>query len=276
MQYPIIEMCRILEISRASYYKWINRKESEKDRLDQELCQIILEYHVEYKGILGYRRMTMFINRFCQTNYNVKRIRRLMRLMGISSVIRRKRKGYLRSKPQITAENVLNREFTAKAPNTKWLTDVSEFKVIGSNKKVFLSAIIDLYDTSVVAYKLGYSNNNKLVFKTFNEAVAKNPGAKPLFHSDRGFQYTTKTMKNKIDNIDGIQSMSRVGKCIDNGPMEGFFGTIKSEMYYLQKFDSHEELRREIHKYINFYNNERFQKKLKSLTPIEFRNQALA
>ena len=253
-------MCRILEISRASYYKWINRKESEKNRLDQELCQIILEYHVEYKGILGYRRMTMFINRFCQTNYNVKRIRRLMRLMGISSVIRRKRKGYLRSKPQITAENGLNREFTAKAPNTKWLTDVSEFKVIGSNKKVFLSAIIDLYDTSVVAYKLGYSNNNILVFKTFNEALAKNPTAKPLFHSDKGFQYTTKTMKNKIDNIDGIQSMSRVGRCIDNGPMEGFFGTIKSEMYYLQKFDSHEELRREINKYINFYNNKRFQR----------------
>ena len=129
-------MCEILEMPRSSYYKWLNRKEIEKERIDQELCQIILEYHAEYKGILGYRRMTLWINKYNQRNYNVKRIRRLMRLIGVSSVIRRKRKGYIKSTPQITAENVLDRQFVATAPNTNWLTDVTEFIVIGETTKV--------------------------------------------------------------------------------------------------------------------------------------------
>jgi transposase InsO family protein len=269
-------MCEILELPRSSYYKWLNRKETEKEQLDQELCQIILEYHASFKGILGYRRMTKWLNRFNQTHYNKKRIRRLMQLMGISSVIRRKRKGHTKSTAQITAENVLNRNFEAEAPNTKWLTDVTEFKVIGSTKKVYLSAIIDLYDNTIVSYEKGFSNNNELVFKTFDKAIKANPGAKPLVHSDRGFQYTNKVFKTKLDAIGATQSMSRVGRCIDNGPMEGFWGTLKSEMYYLNEFHSIEELEKAIDEYIVFYNNKRIQERLKDLTPIEYRNQALA
>lgn len=269
-------MCEIIDLERSSYYKWLNRKETEKERFDQELCQIILEYFKDSKGILGYRRMTLWINRLNQTNYNVKRIRRLMRLMGVSSVIRRKRKGYIKSTPQITAENVLNRKFETEAPNTKWLTDVTEFKVIGTKTKVYLSAIVDLFDNSIVSYVTGTSNNNQLVFKTFDKAVKANPDAKPLFHSDRGFQYTNKVFKTKLDAIEATQSMSRVGRCIDNGPMEGFWGILKSEMYYLNKFHSIEELMKAIDEYIDYYNNKRFQAKLKGLTPIEYRNQALA
>ncbi len=219
--------------------------------------------------------MTLWINNRCKSNYNVKRIRRLMRLIGISSVIRRKRKGYIKHKPQITAENVLNREFAALNPNEKWLTDVTEFKVIGSNIKLYLSAIIDLYDKSIISYKLGTSNNNKLVFDTYEEAIKNNPKAKPMFHSDRGFQYTSKVFKHKLDQQEITQSMSRVGRCIDNGPMEGFWGTLKAEMYYLNKFHDIKVLENEISKYIDFYNNKRYQNKLKGLTPIEYRNQAL-
>lgn len=269
-------MCEILELNRSSYYKWIKREETEKERQDQELCQIILGYHKQYKRILGYRRMTKWINKLNQTKYNKKRIRRLMRLLGIASVIRRKRKNYIKSTPQITAENVLNRNFEADAPNQKWLTDVTEFKVIGSPKKLFLSAIIDLFDNSIVSYMLGTSNNNQLVFKTFDKAIEANPGAKPLVHSDRGYQYTSKHFKYKLDLIEATQSMSRVGRCIDNGPIEGFWGTLKSEMYYISKFHSLKELEEAIHRYIEFYNNERFQEKLKDLTPIEYRNQVLA
>lgn len=195
--------------------------------------------------------------------------------MGISSVIRRKRKGYIKHKPQITAENVLNREFSASNPNEKWLTDVTEFKVIGSNIKLYLSAIIDLYDKSVVSYKLGTSNNNKLVFDTYEEAIKNNPEAKPMFHSDRGYQYTSKVFKYKLDQQGITQSMSRVSRCIDNGPMEGFLGTLKTEMYYLNNFNDIKVLEKEINRYIDFYNNKRYQNKLKGLTPIEFRNQAL-
>lgn len=114
-----------------------------------------------------------------------------------------------------------------------------------------------------------------MVFNTFDLAVKNNPTAKPLFHSDRGFQYTSKGFKLKLDSISAIQSMSRVGRCIDNGPMEGFWGIIKSEMYYLKNFHTFDELKLEIDNYIEFYNNRRLQKKLKGLTPIEYREQTL-
>jgi transposase InsO family protein len=193
----------------------------------------------------------------------------------MKSVIRKKKKKYTQSTPQITAENVLNREFQADKPNQKWLTDVTEFKLT-NGQKAYLSAIMDLGDRSIVSYVIGHSNNNKLVFETFDLAVAANPDAHPLFHSDRGFQYTHRQFKSKLDSINATQSMSRVSRCIDNGPMEGFWGIIKSEMYYLQKFHTYEELKQAIDEYMTFYNMRRLQKNLKGLTPIEYRNQTLA
>ncbi|QEZ67890.1 hypothetical protein D4A35_02680 [Paraclostridium bifermentans] len=106
-------------------------------------------------------------------------------------------------------------------------------------------------------------------------AAFLNPTAKPIFHSDRGFQYTSKIFKSKLDNISATQSMSRVGRCIDNGPMEGFWGSLKSEMYYLKKFQTFDELKLAIDNYIDFYNNKRLQKKLKGLSPMEYREQTL-
>lgn len=197
-----------------------------------------------------------------------------MQSMNLKSVIRKKRKKYIQSIPQIIAENILNREFNSHNPNQKWLTDVTEFKLTNGNK-AYLSAILDLYDNSIVSYVLGSSNNNQLVFTTLDKAIASNPNAKPLFHSDRGFQYTNKTFKDKLDKISATQSMSRVSRCIDNGPMEGFWGILKSEMYYLSKFNTYEELEQAIHEYIEFYNKKRLQKNLKGMTPIEYRNHTL-
>ena len=234
----------------------------------------IVRVYTEVKGIYGYRRMTMNINRILNKQYNHKRIYRLMKTANMKSVICKKKKNYRPSTPQITAENVLNRNFHADIPNQKWLTDVTEFKLT-NGQKAYLSAILDLNDKSIVSYLLGHSNNNQLVFETFDKAVSANSDAKPLFHSDRGFQYTTRQFKSKLDSIGAIQSMSRVSRCIDNGPMEGFWGIIKSEMYYLQKFNTYEELKVAIDEYINFYNTKRLQKNLKGLTPIEYRNQTL-
>jgi putative transposase len=252
----------------------VHREKPKKEDEDQELAQIILEYHEKFGHILGYRRMKLFIRRLSGLDFNVKKIRRMMRLLGVSSAIRRKRKGYVKSTPQITAENVLNREFKAQAANEKWVTDVTEFKVIGTRKKIYLSGILDLYDRRIVAYVIAMSNNNKLVFETFDLAMAVNPGAKPLLHSDRGFQYTSKAFRRKLDVSGTRQSMSRVSKCIDNGPMEGFWGTLKSEMYYLNRFHSVEDLKQAIRNYIEFYNYRRFQPVLKGLTPFEFGHQA--
>jgi putative transposase len=267
-------MCRIAGVARCSYYKWVNRVESESDKENTIIINTMTQLYSDVQGIYGYRRMKLNINRILGKKYNHKRIYRLMRSINMKSVIRRKKKNYVQSTPQITAENILNRKFYADKPNEKWLTDVTEFKLTDGTK-AYLSAIFDLHDNSIVSYVLGRSNNNILVFETFDKAIEANPNASPLFHSDRGFQYTNKSFKKKLDNIGAMQSMSRVGRCIDNGPMEGFWGIIKSEMYYLTRFHNFDELLQSIDKYIDFYNTRRLQENLKGLTPIEYRNQAL-
>lgn len=172
---------------------------------------------------------------------------------------------------KITAENILNRDFNASNIHERWLTDVTEFKY-GDGKKAYLSAILDLGDKSIISYVIGRSNNNVLVFETFDKATEKHPNAKPIFHSDRGFQYTNNVFKKKLDQAGMTQSMSRVGRCIDNGPMEGFWGILKPEMYHLRKFTDYESLKAAIEEYICYYNKGRYQKRLQSMTPFEYRN----
>ena len=173
--------------------------------------------------------------------------------------------------PQYVAERLLNREFHADKPNEKWLTDVTEFKWYEGIEvhKVYLSAILDLYDRRVVAYVIGDKNNNPLVFDTVDIAIAENPDAHPLFHSDRGFQYTNRGFHTKLEKAGMTQSMSRVGKCIDNGPMEGFWGIIKRERYYGKRFTDKGSLVNMIKEYIEYYNNRRLQRNLGIITPIE-------
>lgn len=274
--YSIKEMCVVLKLNRASYYKWKKRKQSKRELLNIQIAEYIKELYEESDGVLGYRQMCITLNREkaeeLPHSVNVKRIRRLMRILGLKSVIRKKRPGYIKSTPEITAGNVLNRDFRATVPFEKWLSDVTEFKYyIGPEvKKLYLSAILDLYDRRIIAYKLGDSNNNTLVFETFDEARSLYPNAKPIFHSDRGFQYTSKTFHQKLVDAGMIQSMSRVGRCLDNAPMEGWWGILKSEMYYLRRFTSREALVSAIENYIRFYNTRRYQKRLNCMTPYEY------
>jgi len=235
------------------------------------IVDVIAKIYLEVEGIYGYRMMKLAVNRKLKSSYNHKRIYRLMRLMGLKSVTRKKRKQYVMSTPQHVAENILNREFTAAKKNEKWLTDITEFKY-GNGQRAFLSAILDLYDNSIVAYVIGMRNDNALVFNTLKAALAGNPEAQPLIHSDRGFQYTSYGFA-KILKAHGMnQSMSRVSRCIDNGPMEGFWGRLKAERYNLRKsYKTYEELVADVKDYIRFYNEERPQKKFSGLTPLEFR-----
>jgi len=268
--YPIITLCEILELNRSSYYKWLKRDGSAQEAKDAELIKYMCELYQKSNGIFGYRRMQLNLKRRFGLHCNKKRVYRVMRAIGMKSVIRKKRPHYIKSTPEITAENILNRDFTAKRLNEKWLTDVTEFKY-GNSEKMYLSAILDLKDKSIVAYTIGRTNNNQLVFDTFDASVKKYPDAKPLFHSDRGFQYTRKPFKAMLDAQGMTQSMSRVGRCIDNGPMEAFWGTLKAEMYYLHRFNDYDTLKEAIEKYIDFYNSGRYQDKLGGLTPLEFR-----
>jgi len=268
--YPVSALCVILKLNRSSYYKWLTRDQSGREAIDKELIDHLVFLYQESNGIFGYRRMKLNLERRFGLRCNKKRVYRLMRAIEMKSVIRRKRPGYMKSTPEVTAENILNRDFTAQNLNEKWLTDVTEFRY-GIGPKLYLSAILDLKDKSVVSYTIGRANNIELVFDTFDGATQKYPDAQPLFHSDRGSSYTSKNFKAKLDRQGMLQSMSRVGRCIDNGPMEAFWGTIKAEMYYLRRFTNYEELKVAIEKYIAFYNNDRYQEKLGGLSPAEYR-----
>ena len=269
-------MCNQLSVSRAAYYKWLHREIPIQEQENIELANLIKEYDERFNHILGYRRMTSWINHFNHTNYSKKRVHRIMKKLNVHSVIRKKKKKYLSSTPQAVAENILQRDFYATAPNQKWATDVTEFKIPGEKKKLYLSAIIDLYDRYPVSYIISSRNDNRLVFKTFDKAIITNPDAKPIFHSDRGFQYTSKVFQRKLDNQGMQQSMSRVGHCIDNGPPEGFWGIIKSEMYALYEIIDEASLRFAIKDYLRFYAEERIQERYNCKTPLEVRMEALS
>lgn len=188
-------MCRHLEISRAAYYKWLHRAVPEEELENVRLAGLIKEYDERFNHILGYRRMTSWINHFNHTCYSKNRVHRIMKKLGIHSVIRVKKKKY--------------------------------------------------------AY------------------------ARPIFHSDRGFQYTSKVFKKKLEKQEMKQSMSRVGHCIDNGPTEGFWGIIKSEMYQMYEITDEASLRHAIKDYLHFYSEERPQDRYHCKTPLEVRQEAL-
>ena len=270
-------MCQQLNITRAAYYKWLHREAPEAEQENILLAQLIREYDDRFNHILGYRRMTLYINRLNNKHYSKKRVHRVMKVINIHSVIRRKRKKYQFSTPEATAENILNRDFFSKAPNEKWATDVTEFKWYEGPivHKLYLSAILDLYDLSPVAWVVSRRNDNKLVLDTFAKAIQANPDAKPIFHSDGGFRYTSKLFQKKLQQQGMTQSMSRVGHCIDNGPTENFWGIIKSEMYYLNTFTDEQSLRNAIADYMAFYSNKRAQTRFKGKTPAEVRSEAL-
>ena len=198
---------------------------------------------------------------------------RICRSRDIKSTVKYANHGCTRNaaNPQYLAENILDRNFHADRPNEKWLTDVTEFKWYekGEKRKVYLSAILDLYDRRIVAYVIRNSNDNSLVYDTFDAAIKAFPDAHPIFHSDRGFQYTNRVFHTKLEEAGMTQSMSRVAHCIDNGPMEGFWGILKRERYYGHKFTDRESLVNMIEDYICYYNTVRLQRNLGILTPME-------
>lgn len=270
--YPIYALCRLGGVSRAAYYKWLHREIPKNEAENRRIADEVEKIH-EASPDKGYRRIRDDLERYHGIKANDKRVLRICRKRGIKSTIKYSNNGCTRQavNPQHIAENILNREFTAEAPNEKWLTDVTEFHYyVGIEKrKVYLSAILDLFDRRIVSYMIRDSNNNALVFDTFDLAVEANPDAHPLFHSDRGFQYTNRVFHAKIEATGMTQSMSRIAKCIDNGPMEGFWGILKRERYYGRRFTSRESVMKMIEEYIEYYNNKRLQRNLGVLTPKE-------
>ena len=270
---PVWKLCGLLHLTRSAYYHWLRHPKSCREQENERIADEVGKIHEAHPD-MGCRRIRDELDRYRGIHVNDKRILRMSRFLDIQSTIKFRRQGCTRSAaaPAHVAKNYLNRQFCADAPNRKWLTDVTEFKYyVGTAvHKTYLSAILDLCDRRIVSFAIGDHNDNKLVFDTFDAAVAAEPEAHPLFHSDRGFQYTNAAFHQKLRKAKMKQSMSRVAHCLDNGPMEGFCGIFKRESYYGRKFTSREQLVQMIEDYIHFYNHRRLQRRLDVMTPMEF------
>ena len=234
---------------------------------------MIKDIFFEMGQIYGYRRMTIELNRRTNQHYNQKRIRRIMGKLGLRSIIRRPRRGCTVARDGYYEPNRLNRNFTASFRNEKWVTDVTYLQY-GNGQKAYLSAVKDLYTGEIISHVVSKRNDNPLVMTTLKKAFLANRGAQPLIHSDRGFQYTSREYARFTASHHVLRSMSRVGRCIDNAPMESFWSHYKVEAYDRREFTSYQELVASIDQYIHFYNHKRHQTKLNGLTPVEFRDQA--
>ena len=273
-EYSVCALCTIGNVTRAAYYKWCSRSAHPTNEINERLAKLAEKIHEEHPD-MGYRRIRDKIEHDYGMHVNDKRILRICRKKKLRSVVKGRHNCCTRPSvdPYYTAENILNRDFHADRCNQKWVTDVTEFKynpADGTTKKVYLSLILDLCDRMPISYVIGDSNNNQLVFQTFDKAIKAHPDAHPLFHSDRGYQYTNKTFHDKLVQAGMTQSMSRVAHCLDNGPMEGFWGILKREMYYRRKFTSRQKLVDAIKEYITYYIYDRPQRNLGILTPYEY------
>lgn len=274
-EYPVYLLCKIAGVSRSGYYKWIHRclYPSHKQLEDREIKEKILECHKKYKGIYGYRRVLIWLRQKYKIFINHKRIQRLMNELGIQAVIRKKRPYYGKREAYVVSDNHLNRDFQASKPNEKWVTDITHLHF--NNQKLYLSVIKDLYNNEIVSYKISKRNDLKLVVDTIKLATISRDSRGVLLHSDQGFQYTSRLYNQLLKKYQIKGSMSRRGNCWDNACIENFFSHFKSECFNLSSFRCDTDVRFAIQQYIDFYNHERFQKKLNNLSPFNFRTQAI-
>lgn len=226
----------------------------------------------EHKGRYGYRRVTLTLH---QRGYqmNHKLVMKLMREEHLTCALRLKRYRSYRGEIGKVAPNLLNRRFKAVKPNTKWTTDVTEFKVLG--QKLYLAPILDLYNNEIVSYSVSKTPDFRLVKDMLEQAFQRIPVHHSLMlHSDQGWQYQMRAYQRILKEKGITQSMSRKGNCYDNSVIENFFGLLKTEFYYNQSFPSVENFFEELEKYIDYYNNRRIRVKLKGLSPVQFRTQS--
>ena len=237
-----------------------------------EVKELIQQIFQEHQGRYGYRRITMELhNRGLKINH--KTVQRLMKYMGLKSMVRMKKYRSYRGHVGKVAPNILERDFTASKSNEKWVTDVTEFHLHG--EKLYLSPILDLYNGEIIAYNIEKRPVYTLVSKMLDKAFeCLNEGDTPLLHSDQGWQYQMKKYQLALKDHGIIQSMSRKGNCLDNAVMENFFGLLKSELLYLKEFESMEHFKVELEKYIYYYNHKRIKAKLKGMSPVQYRTHA--
>ncbi|YBI81024.1 IS3 family transposase [Klebsiella pneumoniae] len=270
-EHALRDLLRAAGMSRSTWYYNMNAlKQGDRYAGLKENIRKIYHYH---KGRYGYRRITLALRKQ-GLRINHKTVQRLMAELSLRSVIRAKKYRAWKGRTGEAAPNILSRNFGASKANEKWVTDVTEFPVQG--KKLYLSSVLDLFNREVIAYSLSERPVMEMVNTMLDGAFPKlRPGDAPLLHSDQGWHYRMRSYQERLKAHGMTQSMSRKGNCLDNAVMENFFGTLKSECFYLREFRSVSALRKAVEDYIHYYNNERISLKLKGLSPVEYRTQAL-
>ena len=268
-QHSLAALLKIARLSRSTFY-YQAKVQQAGDRYATLKARIgaIYEHH---KGRYGYRRITAEL-RNTGAEVNHKTVQRLMQLLGLKSLVRPKKYRSYRGQFNANVPNVLDRQFRADQPNQKWVTDVTEFNIRGD--KLYLSPVMDLYNGEIVAYETQRTPQLPLVSNMLKRALGKlGDRQTPLLHSDQGWQYQMPAYRRQLAEHGLTQSMSRKGNCLDNASMESFFGTLKSEYFYLNKFDNIELLEAGLRQYIHYYNHERIKTKLNGLSPVQYRTQ---
>ncbi|WP_242003502.1 IS3 family transposase [Culicoidibacter larvae] len=259
------------KIPKSSFYYKTNYKVNNHAKYEYEK-KVIEEIFHDHKGRYGYRRITLeLMNQ--GIHINGKTVLKLMKQLNLKCIIRqRKYSSYWGSIGRV-ARNLMKRNFRATRPKEKWVTDVTMFNVCG--QRVYLSPILDLYNNEIVSYEVSIRPNYELVSNMLDKALEEvTPKDELTLHSDQGWHYQTKEFQDSLKSKGITQSMSRKGNCLDNAAMESFFGILKTEFYYSQKFKSITQFIRLLHEYIYYYNNKRIMSRLDGLSPVNFLNKA--
>lgn len=261
----------IAQIPRATYY-YHAKRQAATDKYSKAKDEITAIYH-ENKGRYGYRRIVMEL-RNRELTLNHKTVQRLMKELGLVCMVRMKKYKSYKGEVGRIAPDLMQRNFEAAKPNQKWVTDVTEFSLFG--QKLYLSPIMDLCSRDIVSYTISDRPVLSMVTEMLNQAFTKISNHEELIlHSDQGWHYQHKQYQQMLKSKGIQQSMSRKGNCLDNAVIENFFGLLKSELLYLQKFESMEHFKAELIDYLHYYNTRRIKAKLKGLPPLLYRRQAL-
>ena len=253
----------------STFYAAIKPKKNKYELIEKQIIDI---YH-EHKGRYGVRRICFQLKNEGRV-INHKTVHRLMKKNGLKSVQRRVKYNSYRGAVGKAAPNIINRNFAASKANQKWTTDVTQITI--GEKKIFLSPILDMYNGEIVSYNISYRPDFNQVMDMLDKAFEKVPECKGLIlHSDQGWQYQQKRYQKRLEEKGIIQSMSRKGNCLDNSVMENWFGIMKSELLYPNKYEDAEIFIKDLIGYIDYYNTRRIKLKLKGLSPVQFRTKSL-
>ncbi|MDC0764154.1 IS3 family transposase [Brevibacillus sp. AG] len=270
-EFPVKTLLKFARIPRSTYYYYVKTFGS-PDKHAEVKSMIQAIYH-EHKGRYGYRRIRDELRNLGH-QVNHKKVQRLMNELGLKSIVRMKKYRSYKGSVGRIAPNILDRNFKAEKPNEKWLTDITEFKLFG--EKLYLSPMLDLFNGEIIAYTIDSRPRYSLVSNMLEDAFKRlTDKDNLLIHTDQGWHYQMGTYQHVLKEKNITQSMSRKGNCYDNAVMESFFGILKSEFLYTQQFESVEHFKRELAKYIDYYNCKRIKTKLKGLSPVQYRTQTL-